>query len=97
MFMWIYVDGIIVASSSPKATMALLQALKSDFALKDLGDLHYFLGIEVTKVRDRLVLSQRKYANDLLKRIGMENCKASNTPMSTSKKLSAHQGVPLGA
>jgi hypothetical protein len=41
------VDDIIVASSSQEATDALLHYLQRDFALKDLGDLHYFLGIEV--------------------------------------------------
>jgi hypothetical protein len=46
-----YVDDIIVTSSSSKATTALLQDLERDFALKDLGDLHYFLGIEVTKTQ----------------------------------------------
>jgi hypothetical protein len=47
-FLLIYVDDIIVASSSPQATAALLQDLNSEFALKDLGELHYFLGIEVS-------------------------------------------------
>ena len=41
-FMLIYVDDIIVASSSQEATTTLLNDLRSDFALKDLGDLHYF-------------------------------------------------------
>ena len=45
--MLIYVGDIIVTSSSSDAVTALLQDLKEDFALKDLGDLHYFLGIEV--------------------------------------------------
>jgi hypothetical protein len=45
MFLLVYVDDIIIASSSSKATSQLLQALKDDFALKDLGPLHYFLGI----------------------------------------------------
>lgn len=49
-FVLVYVDDIIVASSSERATAALLQDLKKDFALKDLGELHYFLGIEVNKV-----------------------------------------------
>jgi hypothetical protein len=40
-----YVDDIIVASSIEKATAALLQDIKGEFPLKDLGDLHYFLGI----------------------------------------------------
>jgi histone deacetylase 1/2 len=45
----VYVDDIIVASSIPDATTTLLKKLNEDFALKDLGDLHYFLGIEVFK------------------------------------------------
>jgi histone deacetylase 1/2 len=47
LFVLVYVDDIIVASSSQEATDALLHYLQRDFALKDLGDLHYFLGIEV--------------------------------------------------
>jgi histone deacetylase 1/2 len=43
-FLLIYVDDIIVTSSSDKAITALLQDLTSDFAIKDLGPLHYFLG-----------------------------------------------------
>jgi hypothetical protein len=44
-YVLVYIDDIIVTSSSSKATTALLQDLERDFALKDLGDLHYFLGI----------------------------------------------------
>jgi len=62
MFVLVYVDDIIVASSTPQATSALLGDLKEDFALKDLGDLHYFLGIEVNKVKDGILLTQDKYA-----------------------------------
>jgi hypothetical protein len=46
-FLLIYVNDIIVASSSQEAVDAMLKDLWSDFALKDLGRLHYFLGIEV--------------------------------------------------
>ena len=97
MYILIYVDDIIVASSSPEGTKVLLQALMSDFALKDLGELHYFLGIEVSKVRDGIVLSQAKYANDVLKRTGMQQCKPASTPMSASEKLSAYEGTPVSA
>jgi hypothetical protein len=69
------VDDIIVASSTEKATTTLLQDLKAEFALKDLGELHYFLGIEVNKVRDGITLTQEKYATDLLKRVNMAECK----------------------
>ena len=89
-FVIIYVDNIIVASSSHDAVLALLQDLNKNFAIKDLGDLHYFLGIEVSKVQDGILLTQEKYASDLLKRVGMENCKPVNTPLSPSEKLSAY-------
>jgi histone deacetylase 1/2 len=94
MFVLIYVDDIIVASSSSEGA-CLLKALKSDFALKDLGDLHYFLGIEVTKLRDDILLSQTKYSNDILRRTCMMNCKLANTPMTTTEKLSSYEGTPL--
>jgi histone deacetylase 1/2 len=45
--MLVYVDDIIVASSSQEAVDALLRDLEKDFAIKDLGELHYFLGIQV--------------------------------------------------
>jgi histone deacetylase 1/2 len=64
MFLLIYVDDIIVASSS--AISALLRTLSTDFALKDLGDLHYFFGIEVHKHSNGLLLNQEKYANDII-------------------------------
>jgi hypothetical protein len=53
----VYVDDIIVVSSSSEGTSALLRDLEKDFALKDLGELHYFLGIEVTKINEGIMLS----------------------------------------
>jgi histone deacetylase 1/2 len=96
MFVLIYVDDIIVASSSLEGTQRLLKTLKSDFVLKDLGDLHYFLGIEVTKLGDGILLSQAKYSNDVLRRTCMQKCKPASTPMATTEKLSAYEGTPLG-
>ena len=96
MFMLIYVDDIIVTSSSQEAVVALLKDLKKDFALKDLGDLHYFLGIEVRRDKEGLVLSQEKYAKDILSRVGMTKCKAMVTPLSSTEKLSRTEGEALG-
>ena len=47
--MFVYVDDIIVASSSQEAVDALLRDLEKEFAIKDLGELHYFLGIQVQR------------------------------------------------
>jgi hypothetical protein len=95
-FVLVYVDDIIVASSTEAATATLLKDLEEEFALKDLGDLHYFLGIEVNKVRDGVILTQDKYASDLLKKVGMSDCKPVSSPLSTSEKLSLHDGSLLG-
>lgn len=95
-FVLVYVDDIIVASSTSSATNGLLCNLKKDFALKDLGELHYFLGIEVNKTSDGILLTQDKYASDLLKKVNMFDCKPVSTPLSTSEKLSAYEGKTLG-
>ena len=66
------------------------------FALKDLGPLHYFLGIEVhTQGRGDLLMSQRKYASELLQRAGLLKCTHVTTPMASYDKLSATDGVLL--
>jgi hypothetical protein len=84
-FMLIYVDDIIVTGNSMDEIVALLRDLKEDFAFKDLGDLHYFLGIEVRKDTKGIVLSQEKYALDVLSRVGMQNCKITSTPYQLPK------------
>jgi histone deacetylase 1/2 len=94
-FVLVYVDDIIVASSSQEATNALLKDLEMEFALKDLGELHYFLGNDV-KNSDGLVLSQEKYAEDIIKRAGMNHSKPINTPLSSVEKLSVAKGEQLG-
>jgi histone deacetylase 1/2 len=64
--------------------------------LKDLGDLHYFLGIEVKKTQNDLVLGLERYAINILARCGMDKCKAIDTPLSSIEKLSAIEGSVLG-
>jgi hypothetical protein len=96
-FVLIYVDDIIFASSSTEATNALVRDMHKEFALKDLGDLHYFLGIEVTRSRKGLLLRQERYDADLLKRVRMSSCKSVSTPLTVSEKLLVIDGVPLGS
>jgi hypothetical protein len=95
-FVLIYVDDIIVVGSTPSATSGLLHSLKQDFALKDLGELHYFRGIEVNKVAGGLILTQKTYVSNLLKRVNMVNCKPVSTPLATNEKLSTFEGTLLG-
>ncbi|KAK1602234.1 hypothetical protein QYE76_016843 [Lolium multiflorum] len=69
LYLLVYVDDIIVLSSSSHAVDRLLLGLRKEFAIKDLGPLHYFLGVEVASQSDGLTLTQRKYAHDLLQRV----------------------------
>jgi hypothetical protein len=91
----VYVDDIIITSSSPAVVDALLANLKSNFALKDLGSLSYFLGIQIQQLSNCILLSQEKYASDIVRRAGMVTCNMAPTPMTTSSQLSAHEGERL--
>jgi histone deacetylase 1/2 len=84
-YMLIYMDDIVVASSSDSAVDPLLHDLGMAFALKDLGKLSYFLGIEVKKV------------SDMLARANMSKCSTVDTPLSTSRKLSKEDGEILSS
>ena len=92
--MLVYVDDIIVASSSQEAVDALLRDLEKDFAIKDLRNLHYFLGIQVQRKKGELLLTQEWYASD--KRVNMQLCKLIKTPLNTTEKLSVTSGTRLG-
>jgi hypothetical protein len=96
MFVLVYVADIIVASSTQRFTYHLVKELNQEFALKDLGDVHYFLGMEVTRMKEGLLMTQERYANDILHRVNIENYKALSTPMVPSKKLLITDGEPLG-
>jgi hypothetical protein len=72
-FLLVYIDDIIVASSSPTAVTALLRNLKDDFTLKDLGPLHYFLGLDVHRTSDGIHLSLAKYTEDILNHASMSS------------------------
>jgi hypothetical protein len=60
MFILVYVDDIIVISSSSKFTDVLIKKPNHEFALKDLEGLHYFLGIEVKRTKDKLLMTQAR-------------------------------------
>jgi hypothetical protein len=66
----------------------LLQHYGGEFVLKNLRDLHYFLGIEVHKTPQGLILTQEKYVADLLQRVGMSICTSCPTPLSLNETLS---------
>lgn len=65
----------------------LKKVLATEFEVKDLGQMKYFLGMEIARSRDGIMVSQRKYTLDLLKETGMLGCKPSDVPMDPNLKL----------
>ncbi|MFS8035191.1 putative RNA-directed DNA polymerase [Helianthus anomalus] len=77
----VYVDDIVLTGNNINEITKVKNALKTNFLIKDLGELKYFLGIEVIKDKGEVCLSQRKYCMDLLSEYGMLGCKPSNSPI----------------
>lgn len=93
--MLVYVDDIIITGNSESAIADLITHLSRRFSLKDLGDLSYFLGIEVLRTQQGFHLSQRKYIGDLLYRTNMTNAKPVHTLMCVSTSLSVRDDEEL--
>ena len=60
--------------------------LTSEFEMKDLGLMHYFLALEIWQQFDEIIISQGKYALEMLKRFGILDCKPNVTPMESNLK-----------
>ncbi|RVW45260.1 Retrovirus-related Pol polyprotein from transposon TNT 1-94 [Vitis vinifera] len=95
-YLVVYVDDIVITGSDQDGIQKLKQHLFTHFQTKDLGKLKYFLGIEIAQSSSGVVLSQRKYALDILEETGMLDCKPVDTPMDPNVKLVLGQGEPLG-
>lgn len=91
----IYVDDILVTGNNLVFIRNFTRSLNDLFALKDLGDLSYFLGIEVRRDSHSLHLSQSKYFLDILQRATMQDCKPVATPMASGTALSLNDGELL--
>ena len=86
----IYVDDMIVTGDDKEEISRLKDYLATEFEMKDLGGLKYFLGIEVARSKQGIFLSQRKYVLDLLAETGMLDCKPADTPIVQNHHLAVH-------
>lgn len=90
-----YVDDIIITGPDHDHLLHFVNTLATKFALKDLGNLSYFLGVEVIPSSTGLFLSQRKYVCDLLDSLGMSDTKPASTPLAIGTPLFTNSGSPL--
>ncbi|CAM8979609.1 unnamed protein product [Rhodiola kirilowii] len=83
----VYVDDVILTGTSSDLIQKVKAFIHDLFKIKDLGQLRYFLGFEVSRSDDGLFFNQRKYALELLSEAGLLACKPSLIPMDTNHKL----------
>ncbi|PNX92270.1 retrovirus-related Pol polyprotein from transposon TNT 1-94 [Trifolium pratense] len=88
----IYVDDIILAGNNLQEIERIKAHLMEQFKLKDLGNLKYFLGIEVSRSKQGITLSQRKYALEILEDMGYLAVKPANSPMEQNLSLNKTDG-----
>ena len=77
----LYVDDLFVTGTHG-LIVDMKRNLAAEFKMKDLGMMHYFLGMEVWQSTDGIFLGQGKYAEEILKRFGMMDYKADQVPPS---------------
>ena len=83
----LYVDDLVIASADLDEIGHVKLQLAASFDMKDLGNLHYFLGIEVIHTPKGILIGQRHYVMSMLFKFGMADCKSVSTPLDRTVKL----------
>jgi Reverse transcriptase (RNA-dependent DNA polymerase) len=95
LYLLVYVDDIILTKNDQAVITTLLNSLNSQFSIKDLGNLHYFLSIKVNSVSGGLFLTQTTYLHSILERANMVGAKPCKTPIQPGLKLSKTNDTTL--
>ena len=86
---------MIITGDDLSGIQELKDFLSQQFKMKDLGQLSYFLGLEITHSIDGLYITQAKYASDLLSRVRLTDSKTVDTPVELNVHLTPSGGKPL--
>jgi hypothetical protein len=85
----IYFDDIIFRATLDSLAHEFSEEMKQEFEMSMIGELNYFLLLQVKQSAEGIFISQSKYAKDLVKRFGLDGKSCAQTPMSTSVKISS--------
>ncbi|KAM0984150.1 hypothetical protein ACFX14_011746 [Malus domestica] len=90
----LYVDDVILTGSSSQLIDQVIHALTQEFEMKDLGRLHYFLGLQITYTSEGLFVSQTKYITELVDKVDLQDSKPCSTPCLPYHRLIKDDGQP---
>ncbi|GJY60796.1 retrovirus-related pol polyprotein from transposon TNT 1-94 [Tanacetum coccineum] len=91
----IYVDDIIFASTNPKACKLFAFEMNSTFKMSMMGQMSFFLGLQVSQNPRGIFINQSKYAQEILKKFGFDTCTPIDTPMAERPGLDEDKGGKL--
>nr|GEU46047.1 copia protein [Tanacetum cinerariifolium] len=92
----IYVDDIIFASTDPKAYDMFSNEMSSKFQMSMMGQMSFFLGLQVSQSLEGIFINQSKFALEILKKFGMDSCDSIDTPTVGRLKLDEDpSGIPV--
>ncbi|RVW47431.1 Retrovirus-related Pol polyprotein from transposon RE1 [Vitis vinifera] len=89
----LYVDDLLVTGSNAGFVNKFKAEMKQVFEMTDLGEMSYFLGMEVHQKQNEIFICQQKYAKEILKKFKMEECKSTSTPMNQKEKFCKEDGA----
>ncbi|GKA88119.1 putative ribonuclease H-like domain-containing protein [Tanacetum coccineum] len=87
LFVKYYVDDIIFGSTKKKMCTEFEKMMHKKFQMSSMGELTFFLGLQVKQKEDGIFISQDKYVTEILKKFGFSDVKTASTPMETHKPL----------
>lgn len=88
----VYVDDLVIMTDTEDQMLDIKQALAAQYNMKDLGPLHFCLGISVEQEQSSITLNQKHYVNQILHKFGMNNANPVSTPMATDVKFEKEDG-----
>ena len=83
----IYVDDIVFGGTNNSLAHSFADKMKAMFEMSMVGELTYFLGLQVKQMNSGIYINQAKYARNLVKRFGLDNVAHAKTPMAANAKL----------
>jgi hypothetical protein len=96
MIVQVYVDDIVFGGSSHSLVARFAEHMSKEFEMSMMGELEFFLGLQIKKAKEGTFVHQDKYTKDIFKKFKMDDSKPLSTPMITTTTLDADEdGEPV--